>query len=157
MLTTDEAPRPQSAAEPLAAIAPIPPPAAVGSSALPPRHYLAVESYRLYPFTILTKPLFERYAQTIAAPLSDYTFANNFLWLSQRSGFYQIIEDCSCLFSLNGHCLTMQLPPLGPPVRHTQALAACFEIMDRYNPSPYLSAVEYVSAISRICSIPRSG
>jgi len=144
MLSTEEAPHSQSAAEPLASVAPIPPPVAVASSTPPPRHYLSVEGYRLYPFTILTKPLFEQYARTIAAPLSDYTFANNFIWLSQRSGFYQIIEDCFCLFSLNGHCLTMQLPPLGPPARQTQALVACFEIMDRYNPSPYLSAVEYV-------------
>lgn len=109
-----------------------------------PRYFLSIESYRLYPFTIGAKPTFDLYARTIAAPLSDYTFANNFIWLSQRSGFYQIIEDCFCLFSLNGHYLTMLLPPLGAAERQQQALAACFEIMDRYNPSPYLSAVEFV-------------
>lgn len=109
-----------------------------------PRHYLSIEGYRLYPFTIDTKPLFEQYARAIPAPLSDYTFANNFIWLSQKSGFYQVIEDCFCLFSLNGHCLTLQLPPLGRPERQPAALAACFEIMDRCNPSPYLSAAEYV-------------
>jgi hypothetical protein len=109
-----------------------------------PKHYLAIEHHRLYPFTIEAKPLFDRYIKFIQAPLSDYTFANNIIWLSQKSGFYQIIEDCFCLFSLNGNCLTMLLPPLGEPARQPAALAACFGIMDGYNPSPYLSTVEYV-------------
>src|SRR5438045_2212288 len=65
-----------------------------------PRHYLAIESQRLYPFTIEAKHTFDHYARLIQAPLSDYTFANNIIWLSQKSGFYQIIEDCFCLFSL---------------------------------------------------------
>lgn len=108
------------------------------------RRFLSVEHYRLYPFTIDSRPLFDRYARLVPAPLSDYTFANNFIWLSQRSGFYQVIEDCFCLFSLHGHCLTMPLPPLGTPGRQRLALAACFDIMDRYNPDPCLSAVEFV-------------
>ncbi len=109
-----------------------------------PRHYLAVENHRLYPFTIEAKSLFDRYAGLIEAPLSDYTFANNIIWLSQKSGFYQIIEDCFCLFSLNGHCLTMLLPPLGKPAQQAAALDACFRVMDAYNPTPYFSVVEYV-------------
>ena len=76
-----------------------------------PRHYLAIESHRLYPFTIEAKTLFDNYIRHINAPLSDYTFANNIIWLSQKSGFYQIIEDCFCLFSLDGQALTMLLPP----------------------------------------------
>ncbi len=143
---TEEPPQPRAIAA-AEAVAPIAPPAAgdtASALAVLPRHFLSIEGYRLYPFTIGTKPIFERYARAIAAPLSDYTFANNYIWLSQRSGFYQIIEDCFCLFSLNGHCLTMLLPPLGKPERQTRALATCFEIMDRYNPSPYLSAVEFV-------------
>jgi len=114
------------------------------SNELLPRHYLAVENHRLYPFTIDARPLFDHYVRHIPTPLSDYTFANNIIWLSQKSGFYQIIEDCFCLFSLNGHCLTMLLPPLGKPVHQAAALDACFRIMDGYNPTPYLSAVEYV-------------
>ena len=109
-----------------------------------PRHYLAIEGHRLYPFTVEAKPLFDRYLRHINAPLSDYTFANNVIWLSQKSGFYQIIEDCFCLFSLHGQCLTMLLPPLGASANQARALSACFEIMDRYNPTPYLSLVEFV-------------
>lgn len=109
-----------------------------------PKHYLAIEGHRLYPFTVEAKPLFDHYVQYIQAPLSDYTFANNIIWLSQKSGFYQVIEDCFCLFSLNGNCLTMLLPPLGETARQPVALAACFKIMDGYNPTPYFSTVEYV-------------
>lgn len=109
-----------------------------------PRHYLAIENHRLYPFTIEAKTLFDRYIKLIEAPLSDYTFANNIIWLSQKSGFYQIIEDCFCLFSLNGDCLTMLLPPLGLPTRQAAALDACFRIMDGYNLNSYFSMVEYV-------------
>lgn len=118
--------------------------AAIRPAGATPRHYLAIEGERLYPFTIDTQPLFQHYRRLVDATLSDYTFANNIIWLSQKSGFYQVIEDCFCLFSLNGHCLTMLLPPLGRPERQARALAACFDIMDRYNPSPYLSAVEFV-------------
>lgn len=117
---------------------------AVLSRQASPRHYLAVEDERLYPFTIEAKPLFERYVRFVEQPLSDYTFANNIIWLSQKSGFYQIIERCFCLFSLHGHCLSMLLPPLGRPPDQVRALYACFEIMDRYNASPYLGQVEYV-------------
>lgn len=109
-----------------------------------PRHYLSIEDHRLYPFTIEAKPLFDRYAALLNIPLSDYTFANNIIWLSQKSGFYQIIEDCFCLFSLNGHQITMLLPPLGEPARQVAALEACFRIMDVYNLSPGLSEVEFV-------------
>ena len=109
-----------------------------------PKHYLAVEGYRLYPFTIDTKSTFDRYAARIHAPLSDYTFANNIIWLSQRSGFYQIIQECFCLFSLNGNSLSMLLPPLGDATRQKKAFDICFRIMDGYNPTPYVGAVEYV-------------
>jgi len=117
---------------------------ALHSNPVFPRHYLAIEGHRLYPFTIEAKPIFDRYLRHINAPLSDYTFANNIIWLSQKSGFYQIIEDCFCLFSLHGQCLTMLLPPLGAGANQARALGACFEIMDRYNPTPYLSVVEFV-------------
>ncbi|UCH53175.1 MAG: DUF2156 domain-containing protein [Pseudomonadota bacterium] len=109
-----------------------------------PRHYLAVDRHRLYPFTIDTKALFDRYARIANVPLSDYTFANNIIWLSQKSGFYQVIDDCFCLFALDGNSLTMLLPPLGEATRQRTALATCFEIMDHYNPSRFIAAVEFV-------------
>ena len=109
-----------------------------------PKSYLAISDYRLYPFTVDTKALFERYQHSLQIPISDYTFSNNIIWLARMSAFYQIIEECFCLFSLNGNCLTMLLPPLGDRSRQARALEVCFEIMDSHNPSPYFSLVEYV-------------
>ncbi|MEO5702392.1 MAG: phosphatidylglycerol lysyltransferase domain-containing protein, partial [Gammaproteobacteria bacterium] len=109
-----------------------------------PASYLAIEGQRLYPLTIDVKPLFEEYIRRIQAPLSDYTFANNVIWLSRMSGFYQVIEDCFCLFTLNGDDLTMLLPPLGYSANQHRALQSCFEIMDAYNTTPYVGKVEYV-------------
>ncbi|MEO6696446.1 MAG: phosphatidylglycerol lysyltransferase domain-containing protein [Gammaproteobacteria bacterium] len=109
-----------------------------------PNRYLAIEGHKLYPFTTDIKPLFETYQRRSQVPLSDYTFANNIIWLSQKSGFYQIIEDCFCLFCLTGDGLTMPLPPLGAPEHQYAALQACFEIMDGYNATPYLGKVEFV-------------
>ena len=114
------------------------------SNDLFPKSYLVISDYRLYPFTIETKALFERYQHSLQIPISDYTFANNIIWLSRMSAFYQIIEDCFCLFSLNGNCLTMLLPPLGDRSRQARALEVCFEVMDSHNHSPYFSVVEYV-------------
>lgn len=143
---TEEPPRSDrtATAEPIALVVPPLPREETPAPTTFPRHYLSIEGHKLYPFTIEAKSTFDRYAKYVPGPLSDYTFANNIIWLSQKSGFYQIIEDCFCLFSLNGHCLTMLLPPLGGLEHQPKALAACFEIMDRYNPSPYLSLVEFV-------------
>ena len=138
---TDEPPQPSAAPAPAAESRNV---LTLHANTAFPRHYLAIEGHRLYPFTVHAKPLFDRYVRYINAPLSDYTFANNIIWLSQKSGFYQIIEDCFCLFSLHGQCLTMLLPPLGEAANQPRALRACFEIMDGYNPGPYLSVVEFV-------------
>ncbi len=144
MLNRTEEPPPNPSENFIAGHNPPAPVLTLHGNELFPRHYLVVENHRLYPFTIDAKPLFDRYVKHIPTPLSDYTFANNIIWLSQKSGFYQIIENCFCLFSLNGHCLTMLLPPLGMPAHQAAALDACFRIMDGYNPTPYLSIVEYV-------------
>ncbi len=143
MLTTAPTEEPPQTV-PTATAEPVAPPLTLHTNPLYPRHYLAIEGQRLFPFTIGTKTLFDHYARQTAIPLSDYTFANNIIWLSQKSGFYQIIEDCFCLFSLNGQSLTMLLPPLGKASHQRAALETCFAIMDGYNPSPYLSQIEFV-------------
>lgn len=109
---------------------------------LQPPRYLCVGAARLMPFTLDTKPLFDAFVRCRGAPLADFSFVNNFIWLSRMSGFYQIIDECFCLFGLSGNHLTMLLPPLGGAPR--QALESCFAIMDDYNPSPACAAVAYV-------------
>jgi hypothetical protein len=100
--------------------------------------------YRLYPFDHSAKPYFDEACARLNVALSDYSFANNVIWLAQASGFYQIIEGCYCLFALNGNGLTMLLPPLGEPSRQERALRICLKIMDLYNPSPAQARLDFV-------------
>lgn len=131
---------------------PEPEPALPATTILPPpvdnhefaKGHLAIGQHKLYPFSLHSKPLLDAYLRMIQIPLSDYTFANNSIWLSRKSGFFQIIEGCFCLFSLDGNALTMLLPPIGPATRQKSALQTCFLLMDSYNASPFLSKVEYV-------------
>lgn len=108
--------------------------------------FLMVGNHKLYPLTIDSKPLFDSHVRNASFLVSDLSFVNNFIWLSRMSGFYQIIEDCFCLFSLNGNRLTMLLPPIGEPARQLRALPTCFEIMDSYNPVQSWGMVEYVNS-----------
>ena len=106
---------------------------------------LRVGEHALLPLTIDSKAVFDHYVRAMGGVVADLSFTNNFIWLSRMSGFYQIVHDCFCLFSLNGNRLTMLLPPIGPAERQDEALATCFEIMDASNPTPAWSTVEYVN------------
>jgi hypothetical protein len=110
----------------------------------PVKRYLAAGKYRLYPFDHGAKPYFDEACARLNVALSDYSFANNVIWLAQASGFYQIIEGCFCLFALTGNGLTMLLPPLGEPSRQHRALKICVKILDAYNPSPYQARLDFV-------------
>jgi hypothetical protein len=110
----------------------------------PIKRYLVAGKYRLYPFDHSAKPYFDEACARLNVALSDYSFANNVIWLAQASGFYQIIEGCFCLFVLNGNGLTMLLPPLGESSRQQRAFKICVKIMDSYNPSPYQARVDFV-------------
>lgn len=110
----------------------------------PPVRYLVSGKYRLYPFDKNAKPYFDEAVARLGVALSDYSFANNVIWLCQASGFYQIIEGCFCLFGLSGNGLTMLLPPLGEAPRQKRALRTCIKIMDQYNPSPYQARMDFV-------------
>jgi uncharacterized protein len=110
----------------------------------PIRRYLAAGKYRLYPFDLSAKPYFDEACARLNVALSDYSFANNVIWLAQASGFYQIIEGCFCLFALTGNGLTMLLPPLGEPSRQHRALKICVKILDAYNPSSLQARLDFV-------------
>jgi hypothetical protein len=84
---------------------------------------------------------FDQYVRHIPTPLRLHLRQYHHLVVAEKR-LHQIIEDCFCLFSLNGHCLTAQLPPQA--CTSGGGADACFRIMDGYNPTAYLSAVEYV-------------
>lgn len=105
---------------------------------------LTVNKQKLKRFTIATKPVMEKYLSKIDVDLSDYTFAANYIWLANSSGFYTVINKCFCLFIMTGGELTMLLPPLGKKKYITEAMVKCFQIMNANNSSPYYSRIDYV-------------
>jgi hypothetical protein len=107
---------------------------------------LTVNKQKLKRFSIATKPIMEKYLSKLEVDLSDYTFAANYIWLANSSGFYAIINKCFCLFIMTGGELTMLLPPLGKKKNATDAMIKCFEVMNANNSSPYYSRIDYVQA-----------
>ncbi len=105
---------------------------------------LTVNKQTLKPFGISAKPIIEKYLAKLTADLSDYTFAANYIWLSNASGFYAIINKCFCLFVMTGGELTMLLPPLGKKKNIAGAIVKCFELMNANNSSIYYSRIDYV-------------
>lgn len=105
---------------------------------------LTVKKQMLKPFTLDSKAIIEKYLSKLEVDISDYTFAANYIWLANSSGFYAIINKCFCLFAMSGGELTMLLPPLGKKKYVTQAIIKCFEIMNANNSSPYYARIDYV-------------
>lgn len=119
-----------------------------GAATAPPaavKRCLSAGDYQLLPLSIEAKALFDRHASVCDFVVADLSFVNNFIWLSRMSGFYQIITDCFCLFSLNGNQLSMLLPPIGSAENQVRALPACMAVMDSYNRSPADTKIEYIS------------
>ncbi|MDR2152779.1 MAG: phosphatidylglycerol lysyltransferase domain-containing protein [Helicobacteraceae bacterium] len=105
---------------------------------------LTIQDHNLKAFTIEAKEIMEHYLAFVHTEVSDYTFAQNYIWLSYSSGFYTIVNDTFCLFLLSSEELTMLLPPLGQKDKVNEALIECFEIMNNYNSSIYYSRIDYV-------------
>jgi hypothetical protein len=105
---------------------------------------LTVNGQTLKPFTLKSKEIIEKYLAKLEVDISDYTFAANYIWLANSSGFYAIINKCFCLFVMTGGELTMLLPPLGKKKYITESIIKCFEIMNANNSSPYYSRIDYV-------------
>ena len=107
---------------------------------------LTVKKQVLKPFNLAAKPIMEKHLAKLNTELSDYTFAANYIWLANSSGFYAIINKCFCLFVMTGGELTMLLPPLGKKKYITEAIIKCFDIMNANNSSPYYARIDYVQA-----------
>ncbi|MFT7004031.1 MAG: hypothetical protein ACJAWW_001383 [Sulfurimonas sp.] len=105
---------------------------------------LMVNEQLLIPFTIESQAVIKKYLEMLEVEVSDYTFAANYIWLANSSGFYAIINECFCLFVMTGGELTMLLPPLGRKKYTTDAIVKCFEIMNANNSSPYFARIDYV-------------
>lgn len=107
----------------------------------------------LAPITLKEKPMFDRAFSRLAQPISDYTFANVYIWNAALRLGWRVIEEHLCIFANSTGDLTLMLPPLpleAPDARALRrCLVRCFQIMDDYQHAHgsdrQRSRIEYVS------------
>ena len=105
---------------------------------------LKIRDYELLPFDLAAKPIMEEYLHLLDLDTSDYTFAANYLWLSNGSGFYSIIDDTFCFFLLTNGDISMLLPPIGLRKNIIKAIPTCFNLMVYNNNSNMNTKIYYV-------------
>ena len=105
---------------------------------------LKIRDYELLPFDLAAKPIMEEYLHLLDLDISDYTFASNYLWLSNGSGFYSIIDDTFCFFLLTNGDISMLLPPIGLRENIIKAIPTCFNLMVYNNNSNMNTKIYYV-------------
>ena len=89
-------------------------------------------TYGLRPIELVDKPVFDEAFGLLKRPVSDYTFANTFMWRTAERLRWALIEGHVCVFANRGDDLTLLLPPIGDGDL-ARCLHRCFEIMDDYN------------------------
>jgi hypothetical protein len=124
-----------------------------------------LNAHGLREITLADKPVFDRCFRQCPAPLSDYTFANTFIWREPIHLRWRISRDCLCVFANGDGGLTLLFPPLGQgdsadALRESLDLCQAYNVAARYDPP---TRVEYVSAglLRRFppnyCAHPMSG
>lgn len=107
------------------------------------------QTYGFQTIQLTDKKMFDEAFGQLHHPLSDYTFANTYIWGSSLKLYRKTIERHVCVFANGTGDLTMFFPPLGEG-NLKRCLEQCFEIMDHYNDhiahDRSLSRIEYVSA-----------
>ena len=92
----------------------------------------AANQYGLMRIELEHKQLFDQAFSTLHAPVSDYTFANTFIWREALKLSWVLIEGHLCIFTEVEGDLRMALPPIGEGDLK-RCLKTCYEIMDDYN------------------------
>lgn len=105
---------------------------------------LKINQHELLSFDLKAKTIMEEYLLLLDLGTSDYTFAANYLWLSNGSGFYAIIEDTFCFFLLTNGDISMLLSPIGLRENIIKAIPVCFQLMEDNNHSSINTKIEYV-------------
>lgn len=103
--------------------------------------------YGLNPVRLTDQALLNGYFQSLAEPLSDYTFSQLYSWRNSLRIAWKEIEGHLCVFANGTGDLTLLIPPIGD-TGGDRALAACWEVMDDYNRRHQVldrSRVEYAS------------
>ena len=106
-----------------------------------------LEGYGLRKVRLEDRDTFRSCFSACRTPLSDYTFANTFVWRDSIHLGWQLIHDCLCVFANGDGGLTMLFPPIGPG-DSVAALTESLEICRAYNDRAglrHLTRIEYIS------------
>lgn len=104
-------------------------------------------AYGLRSIELADKPIFDEAFALLERPISDYTFANTFIWRGGLRLYWKMIEGYLCVFANGTGDLTMLFPPVGEG-RLDRCVEQCFDMMHEYNARvahPSHSRIEYVS------------
>ena len=104
-------------------------------------------SHGLRRMDLADKPVFDDHFATCKTRLSDYSFANTFIWRDAIRLGWRVIGDRLCVFVNGAGGLTLLFPPIGPG-DIARAVSESLAICDDYNAAVGLEGVtriEYVS------------
>jgi len=106
----------------------------------------------LAQITLTDKSTLDPAFQSLAQPISDYSFANVFAWTTALKLYWCAYHRHLCIFANGTGDLTMLLPPIPQPGASSTDLRRClgdaFDLMDAYNDihaDRHESRIEYVS------------
>lgn len=101
----------------------------------------------LRPVELADRAVLTSFFDSLAQPLSDYTFSQLYTWRNSLKILWKVIRGHLCVFANGTGDLTLLMPPIGD-TGSDAALAEAFELMDTYNGRRGVldrSRVEYVS------------
>jgi ribosomal protein S18 acetylase RimI-like enzyme len=101
----------------------------------------------LRPVELADRAVLTSYFNSLAEPLSDYTFSQLYTWRNSLKILWRMIQGHLCVFANGTGDLTLLIPPIGD-TGSDAALAEAFDLMDTYNGRRGVldrSRVEYVS------------
>src|ERR1035437_7347494 len=92
----------------------------------------------LSKITLDSKPEFDLHFSHCTTRLSDYSFANTFIWRDSIHLHWRIIHDCLCVFANGDGGLTMLFPPVGKgdivaALKESMAICGDYNIKARYD------------------------
>lgn len=85
-------------------------------------------SYGLCAMELAHKPVFDLLFSTTRPQLSDYTFANTFIWRDCIHIRWRVLHDCLCVFANGEEGLSLLFPPIGRgdfPAALAEAMDIC--------------------------------
>jgi len=96
------------------------------------------------------KAVLEPFFQRLEQPLSDYTFANTFIWARPINVHWALLHGCLCVFANGAGDLTLLMPPMGDGPGGDVA-AATREAVDRCRIYNTKAGITHATRMEYVC------